>query len=470
MDSPIFNPHPYLLQDAEAEQEQLITLPHNFVPRDYQTEHLFRVMFPHRYPDLKLMGVKPKNRICEVWHRRSGKDLSLISAIIIASRERIGNYLYLMPQQNQIRRAIWDGIDNDGVRFLDRIPPQAIEDMRGSDMFIRFTWQSTLQFGGSDTYNSYMSANPVGIVLSEYSLQDPNAWNYLRPILRANKGWAVFLFTFRGKNHGWRLYEIARKDPQTWYSKILTIEDTEKAPGVPVVTRADYEQEIAEGMPEELARQEYYCDPEASLIGSFYGREIDQLYENRRIGNFPHDPAKRVYTGWDIGLDAHAVVFAQEDDAGNPVVIDYIEEVNARFSDVCNMVVAKSYNYAAHFGPHDITKRDSEKEQKILNTAKDLGIDFVKTKRSSRVDGIETVRFLLPRCSIDEIRCERLIEVLKSYRRQWDDVRKCFIEIPVHDWAAHGSDATRILAQNWTPNKIGSNWKKRKIRKRVPKR
>ena len=60
-------------------------------------------------------------------------------------------------------------------------------------MKIRFTNGSLLQIVGSDNFDSLMGTNPQGVVFSEYALQDPRAYQYIRPILAANDGWAVFI-------------------------------------------------------------------------------------------------------------------------------------------------------------------------------------------------------------------------------------------------------------------------------------
>ena len=41
--------------------------------------------------------------------------------------------------------------------------------------------------------NSIVGSNPRGCVFSEYAIQDPRAYQFIRPILAANKGWALFV-------------------------------------------------------------------------------------------------------------------------------------------------------------------------------------------------------------------------------------------------------------------------------------
>ena len=62
--------------------------------------------------------------------------------------------------------------------------------------------------------------------------------------------------------------------------------------------------------------------------------------------------------------------------------------------------------------------------------------------------GIENVRRLLNMTWIDESKCERLIEALKLYQREFDEKNKVFRARPKHDWASHAADSVRTFAEN----------------------
>ena len=453
------NPAPQIIKPPVQQQANAVTLPHLFTPRGYQTDDLFRPLFPHHYPDLRMLDVPRKKRILAVWHRRAGKDKSIVNALTLAAYEEVGNYVYLLPQQTQAKKIIWRGIGGDGVRFIDHIPQQIIKKKYDSELLVELINGATIQVGGSDNYDSWMGTNPIGIVMSEYSLQDPMAWQYFRPILVENGGWAAFIYTARGKNHGYDLYNIAKKNPDIWHCSLKTIEDTHRPDGSPVVTQEQYLQEIADGMPEPMARQEFYCDFEAALFGSYYGDQIAKAYAEKRVTFVPHDPGKPVYTAWDIGLDANCIWYAQASDTGKPQLIDYYEAVDERWTDtLINAVQGKNYNFAAHFAPHDIKQRDAEKNNVRLETAANMGIDFIVTERGSRDEGIEEARRLLPQCVFDAEHCERGLDCLRSYERVYDDKLQRFRDQPVHNWASHGSDAFRILAMNWEDNMGDESW------------
>ncbi|MCP4489718.1 MAG: hypothetical protein GY820_20745, partial [Gammaproteobacteria bacterium] len=173
--------------------------------------------------------------------------------------KRVGNYWHLFPKQRQARKAIWNGIDGDGRKILKQVFPEVIRDRTdGTEMMIELKNNATWQLCGSDNYDSLVGSNPVGVVFSEWSLCDPNAWDYIRPMLLENGGWAIFIYTSRGKNHGYNTYNMAKKSDK-WFCELLTVNDTKRIDGSPVITPEMIQSERDEGMSEEMIQQEYYC-------------------------------------------------------------------------------------------------------------------------------------------------------------------------------------------------------------------
>src|SRR3990167_2019975 len=171
-----------------------ITLPYMFTPRDYQL------------PVLKALDSGYKRAVA-VWHRRSGKDKVFLNYLIKSMYKRVGAYYYFFPTYRQGRKVIWQGMDRSGMRFIDHIPKALRKRTHDQDMIIETKNGSLLQVIGTDNIDAVVGSNPVGCVFSEWSLQDPSAWDFIRPILAENGGWAVFNYTPRGKNHGWT-YEV----------------------------------------------------------------------------------------------------------------------------------------------------------------------------------------------------------------------------------------------------------------------
>lgn len=220
--------------------DKTINIPHQFKPRDYQL------------PLLKALdsGIK---RAVIVWHRRCGKDKTCFNYMIKKAFEKKGTYFYFLPTYTQAKKVIWDNIDNDGMGMLDHIPQELIVAKNAQELKIDLANGSVIQLIAADTFEKGgVGTNPVGVVFSEYSINRPEVWDFVRPILKVNGGWAIFNFTPRGTNHAHKLLQIARNEP-SWFSEVLTIKDTG------ILTEEDMEQERREGMTEDLIEQEYYC-------------------------------------------------------------------------------------------------------------------------------------------------------------------------------------------------------------------
>lgn len=202
-----------------------------------------------------------KRAVC-VWHRRAGKDLTAAHFTAYEAARNPGNYWHMFPMSIQGRTALWNKVDK-GKRVIDTIfPPSYVERRSDVNMTLKLTSGSTWQILGSDNYENSIGANPRGIVFSEYSLTDPNAWEYMRPILRENGGWAIFIFTPRWINHGYDLLQQA-KSLDDWFWQVCSVRDTD----MEHLAKA----ELRDGMPEELVQQEYYCFPPGTLVATSRG-------------------------------------------------------------------------------------------------------------------------------------------------------------------------------------------------------
>ena len=347
-----------------------------------------------------------------------------------------------MPTYSQAKKVIWDASTNDGFRILDYIPDEVIAQKNQQEMKIRFYNGSLFQLIGSDNINSLMGTNPKIVVFSEYALQTTEAWDFIRPILKVNKGTAIFISTPRGRNHFFDLFNMGKTQPD-WFVEKLTYKDTG------VLTEEDIEKEIAEGMSEELAEQEYSCSFDRGIDGSIYAKLITKMRLEERVGEFKYDPYKVVHTSWDLGWsDKTAIIYFQLD-CEKIKIIDYDEHSNKTLNWYQGLLQDKPYRYGTHLFPHDVAQVDGLStgltRQEILE---DLNIQVTKVKRSFIVDGIEAVRAILSsRVYIDETKCLELLKSLENYFREYDDKKKIYKDKPCHNWASHGCDSLRYLAE-----------------------
>lgn len=233
----------------------------------------------------------PCRRLLLIWHRRAGKDRFGLEVIRDEADKHIGGYWHLYPIKVQAKTAIWNGVDPETkLRLMELIFPQAWRaDTSEADMFIRSRLNSTYQLQGSDYYDRLVGSNTLGGLFSEWALCDPNAWPYIMPILVENGGWAMFITTFRGRNHAYQMAMRLMADPN-WYIDVRTIENTTRDDGRPVVAADDVEREFSSlvalhGSPARAlaqVREEFYCDPQASLPGSVYGGSVAKMLAEGR--------------------------------------------------------------------------------------------------------------------------------------------------------------------------------------------
>lgn len=439
-------PHEFLSSLSAEEKQRLdkalgfVNLPNQWEPRPYQKP---------AWDYLCGGGM----RACLVWHRRSGKDDLSLNWTAIASQRRVGDYWHMLPEQAQARKAIWDAVSpHTGVRRIDQaFPPVMRERTRDADMMIRFVNGSTWRLVGSDNYNSLVGSTPAGIVYSEWALADPNADAFLRPILAESKGWAIYETTPRGSNHAKTTYDLAKSDPR-WFAQILTVDDTG------VFTADDLATELRENQKlygiddgKALFDQEYYCSFEGAFVGSYFGAYLVRAQREGRIGNVSVDRTCPVHTAWDLGVsDSTAIWFIQR--VGREFrLVDYHEGSGVGLDEYARILGDRKttcgYVYGKHYFPHDVAHRElGNKGKSRVDTLRTLGIAPTIVPVSNVNDGINGVRQVLDQAWIDEKRCERGLNALRSYRREWSDKLKTFRDTPLHDWSSHAADALRTFA------------------------
>jgi len=422
-------------------------VPYNWRPREYQEE---------AWTALEA-GAK---RAALVWHRRAGKDLFAINWCATQVFQRVGLYWHILPTYTQGRKVVWEGRTRDGRAFLDHFPgadPRLIGTennpivrKREDTMGLWFANGSTYQVVGADEPDRLVGANPVGVIFSEWSIMSPEVWELLRPILAENGGWAVFIYTPRGRNHGYRTLKMAEKSPN-WFAQLLRADRTN------AISESIIDDERSEGMPEEMIQQEFYCSFDAPLVGAYYSDQMVAMTEspdpfNHRIGSVPWEPSLPVTTAWDLGMaDATSIWFHQRV-GGENRLIDYYHHSGVGIEHYAKILFQKPYVYGEHLVPHDAMVRELGTGQTRVERGRKYGLQMRVVPRIALSDGINAVRSLLPTCWIDEVKCKDGIEGLRQYTKEKisDSVgvngEALFRDKPYHNWASHPADALRTLA------------------------
>lgn len=412
-----------------------------------------------------------------VAHRRYGKDDLSLHWAAVASQQKIGTYWHMLPEAAQARKAIWDAVNpRTGKRRIKEAFPDAIvETRREQDMMIRFKNGSTWQVLGSDNYDSYVGSPPIGVVFSEWALANPAAWAYVRPILLENGGYAVFIWTPRGRNHATRAFEAREQDPR-WFTQripaahvpstsykdlIGALSDPNLVMNTAVFTAEQLLQELKEMVeeagsePEGLAKfcSEYLVDFDSAVPGAYYNTEIQNLITAGRYGHFPWEPETLVDTAWDLGIDDYTAIWFFQRFSNRVRFIDYYEVSDVGLDTIVKEAFhnerARRYQYGMHYLPHDVMVREigaSGRTRKETLHKLGLGTIRVGVPRDPE-ERINAVRRLLPYVEFHRETTEAGLDHLKAYRKRYNKSLGIFTG-PLHNEDSHAADAFGEAAIN----------------------
>lgn len=245
-----------------------ITIPHNFKePTDYQVEYL-----------------SSKKRFSVlVWHRRARKTRTMLNkqVIRIFERKEPGVCYYVLPTYRQAKQVVFDALIDD------HIPPVLYEKKNDSELAIYYKNGVIQRFIGSEDYDKHRGTNPFDVVFDEYAEQSEQIWLAIfQPVLMENGGTATFGFTPKGKNHAWKLLQMAKDNP-LWFVSEKGVKDTQ------VFTLEDLE-EIKRNTPNALYAQEYEIAFNEAA-GQFFRRIHQNLYDKEQ--------QQTEYGDFQIGVD-----------------------------------------------------------------------------------------------------------------------------------------------------------------------
>lgn len=432
-----------------------------FRPRPYQARSmnfLMRQDAKGRYLDNMRVA------LCE--HRRCGKTIRTINMIKIRAMRQVGVYFLVYPTLNQGRKVIWDGIayneQGEGYKIIETIPPVLWKRKDNHLMSLELYNGSVIQIVGAvgtdGTPDHLRGTNPIFAAFDEYAAMNPAAWHTaIYPIFLENGGSAMFTFTPDGKNHAYDLLMdyMARyeEDPGgRFMGSLLTIDDTKRHDGTPVISSSMLEELRGQGVSEEHIQREFYCSFEGSREGSFYAKLLDKCRLEGRIKALSYDPALPVLTAWDIGIgteDMNVCWVYQIVNANTINFLAYYEFENQGLMDGISALERLPQPVRMHGFPWDVRQKDSltglTKLQR-LEDAKLTSADLQVVDRVSVADGIDIVRSNFHKFYFDEAGCALGLDRLRKYSKQVVSATGFYGTKPVHDENSHGADGLRTFA------------------------
>lgn len=391
-----------------------------------------------------------------VAHRRAGKTVAFVNeagrGALTCTRPN-PRFGYIAPFLNQAKAIAWDYVH----QYFDCVPGAKFNE---AELRCDFPNGGRVRLFGADNPDALRGQYFDGLILDEFGDFDPRVWtDVLRPTLSDRNGWAAFAGTPRGKNTFYDLRQRAASRADGWELWELKASETG-------ILTAEELADARNSMDEASYLREYECSFDAAIEGAYYAKEMLDAESGRRILRIPIEPTVPVHTAWDLGIDDATAIWFWQDVGLERRLVDYLEVSGESLMAIMKRLDAKGYRYGRTILPHDAEARELGTGKSRLETLTALGLRNAEVVPAQEVaDGINAVRLMLPKCWFDIERCQRGIEALKQYRREWDGKKQTWRNKPLHDWASHPADAMRYLAlaaptveRKKAPARIVSAW------------
>lgn len=390
-----------------------------------------------------------------ICHRRFGKTVLAISRLVRNACMGNSTYrgAYIAPTYRQAKDVSWD--------YLKKLAKAAEAKINESELRVDFPHGARIKLYGAENPDSLRGLDICDVVFDEVAQMPLSTWSEIvQPMILAKKGTALFMGTPKGKNALWQIWDEAKVDDKNWVTQMY------KASETGILTAEDLAL-ARQGMSESQYEQEFECSFSAAVQGAYYAKQLEELEQLGRITGVPYDPAVPVMTAWDLGFsDSTAIWFAQQ--VGREIhIIDYYEAAGEGLAHYVKVLKDKPYLYSDHLLPHDVAASELGTGTTRLETLRKLGLKGHVLPQVRLDDGINGARMLLPRCWFDVIKCQKGLDCLRWYQREWDEKSQDFRSRPLHDWSSHGADAFRYLAMGINRISGESSFKKLKKRKNL---
>lgn len=197
---------------------------------------------------------------------------------------------YVLPTYRQAKQVIWDALINDHV------PREIIEKKNDSELAVYYKNGVIQRFIGAEDYDKHRGTNPFDVVFDEFSEQPEEIWTAIfQPVLMENGGTATFVFTPKGKNHSWKLLQMAIQNP-LWFWSIKGVRDTG-------VFAEEELLEIRKNTPEALYQQEYevaFLDGAGQFFRRIHNNKYDMVDLLPDDGDFQLGVDLAKYQDWTV--------------------------------------------------------------------------------------------------------------------------------------------------------------------------
>lgn len=208
-------------------------------------------------------------------------------------------------------------------------------------------------------------------------------------------------------------------------------------------------------------KREYPATPqeafEQSVEGAYFADQIALAYKHGKIGEFPMDSAYVVNTAWDLGRNDRTTIWLWQDIDAISRFVGYYhnsgEFIGHYIAWLNEWAKDKGAIFGDHYLPHDGDQESLWLEGGTLDVMAKLKFYPNTVKRTSdKMLVINAGRKKFSQCQWDLRECKEGLDLMKRYRKEFDEKTQVFRNTPVHDEASHTADGWLTFVQsNHTP-------------------
>lgn len=391
---------------------------------------------------------------------RSGKTFVILRNILIrALKEPFSRHIVFRQTRKSLKESVW----LDTLPKVLRLCFGGIEPYQNDqELYLRFD-------NGSEVWFSYLddNRNSDAILGKEYNTI------FLNEISEISFAMFNKVLTRLSLKNGLKnkLYCDCNPPGRWHWAYKVWIEKQNPADKTPLVRPQDYAScllnptdnlqnlpedylTVLQGLSEEERNRFLLGVWSEGIAGGIYTKEIGLAEQQGRIKKLEYDPRFRVYTFWDLGIDdSTAIVFAQF--VGQEIrLLDYYANNNEGMDHYVDVLRQKreefGYSYGTLFIPHDGANREwiTGRNRRQALEAKGFTVEVLPADRVA--DGINGAKMLFENIFFDADKTQDLLECLRNYQRKYDANKMIFSKEPLHNWASHGADAFRYMAQGYS--------------------
>ena len=399
-------------------------------------------------------SVKANRFTVVVAHRRMGKTVGAINQLIHSALNcELPNprFALISPTYSQAKRIAWDML-TEFTRPLKSV--NNIAELRSDFMGRR------ISLYGADSIDALRGIYLDGVVIDEYAQINPSLFSeIIRPAIADRKGWVMFIGTPKGRNHFATLRDKAMSGEDNW--NLLEFKASETG----LVDQEELDAAKKE-MGEDKFSQEFEVNFHTPVEGAYYGTMINDLeFKGQISDSVIRDDICKTFVSWDLGMGDSTALFVAQVFGQEIHIIDFLENHGQGLDYYISWLRDNRYDTAEQLLPHDIQVRELGTGKSRLEVLQEARLNCRVVAKLGVDDGIQAVRRILPRCWFNT-KVKDAVDLLRNYRRQYDEKRDVFFDKPVHDFTSHAADAFRYLAvglnetdDGWSkPLEINKSW------------